>query len=77
MFIEETKVMTETELSTIYGGSGEDVAKTGVAAVAGGVIGAGLCAATGVGAVWAPACAYAGAKLGGAAYLIGRFWPGH
>lgn len=78
MFIEETKVMTDKELESICGGDvAGEVINTGAAALAGGAIGAGLCAATGVGVVWAPACAYAGAKFGGAAYLIGRFWPGN
>lgn len=60
-------------LSMITGGSAEDITNTAGSALAGGIVGFGICTASVALAPFAGACAYAGAKLGAAGYLIARY----
>ncbi|MBF8969814.1 MULTISPECIES: bacteriocin [unclassified Streptococcus] len=61
-----TKI-NQVNLSQIYGGVNNwqtNVLEGGGAAITGWGLGVAACSATGVGAVWGPACGYIGAKFG-------------
>ncbi|WP_367783152.1 Blp family class II bacteriocin [Streptococcus pluranimalium] len=68
--MEQFEVMNEMALSNIEGGN--DVLITAGSAIAGGIVGYLACSASIVAAPVAGACAYTGAKIGGAGYLIAR-----
>ncbi|AUW96913.1 Blp family class II bacteriocin [Streptococcus pluranimalium] len=68
--MEQFEVMDEMALSNIEGGN--DVLITAGSAIAGGIVGYLACSASIVAAPVAGACAYTGAKIGGAGYLIAR-----
>ncbi|MGV3010401.1 Blp family class II bacteriocin [Streptococcus thoraltensis] len=69
--LEQFTMMDEMVLSNIEGGN--DVLNTAGSAFAGGVVGYLICSASVVAAPVAGACAYTGAKIGGAGYLIARY----
>lgn len=64
-------VMPELELSTVEGGN--VLTNTAGVALAGGVVGAGICSASIALAPFAGACAYVGAKAFASGYLIAHY----
>lgn len=68
--LEQFDVMDDMVLSRVEGGN--DVLNTAGSAIAGGIVGYLVCSASIVAAPVAGACAYTGAKIGGAGYLIAR-----
>ncbi|HEM5173998.1 Blp family class II bacteriocin [Streptococcus suis] len=71
--MEQFEVVDTCSLSMFSGGSAEDMANTVGSALAGGIVGFGICTASVALAPFAGACAYAGAKFGAAGYLIARY----
>lgn len=72
--VETFGVMNTEFLEVVIGGGNvEEIANTAGSAIAGGIIGYGICTSSVVMAPFAAACAYAGAKFGAAAYIILRF----
>lgn len=66
---QQFQVLSTEELMNVEGGKNNwqmNVFEGGSALAAGWGLGVAICSATGVGAVWSPACGYAGAKIGGA-----------
>ncbi|KXT74290.1 Bacteriocin-like peptide M BlpM [Streptococcus sp. DD10] len=66
---QQFQTLTAEELMDVNGGKNNwqmNVLEGGSALVSGWGLGVAVCAATGVGAAWAPACGYIGAKFGGA-----------
>lgn len=68
--IEQFDMIDEIKLSSVEGGN--DILNTAGSAIAGGIVGYLVCSASIVAAPVAGACAYTGAKIGGAGYLIAR-----
>lgn len=69
--LEQFDVMTDEALSTVEGGN--VVINTAGVAIAGGVVGAGVCSASVAFAPFAGACAYVGAKALASGYLIAYY----
>lgn len=69
--MEHFEVLDADRLASVEGGN--DIANTAGSAIAGGIIGYSACTASIVGAPFAWACAYIGAKFGASGYIIARY----